>query len=305
MLAQLLRAYLRSGLRGAWRITDLAARHVPSLQMVPIEIRGYPPVYVDLRTPGMFGLFQGSPYAAPPWEVSQQALMRRLVRPGDVVFDVGANVGLLTSFLSVLVGPRGHVHTFEANSELYETLRQTVRGQRNCTLHEFGLSDADGQVLLAVPENREMASLADWTGGAVATRVCQLRALDSAVASGEVRVPDFIKCDIEGAELFMLRGARRIVDSPAAPIVLAEANAGATRALGYTSADIPRFLLDLPNAEYAVFLEESPSRWVRATEFGELNEYVLAVPASRLDRWPDLARATVITIADDGGVATA
>jgi len=303
LAARLLHAWLRSGVRGAWRATDAAARRFPSLHRVPVVVRGYPTVYVDLRIPGMTELFRRSPHDSPPWEAEQQALLRRLVRPGDVAYDVGANVGLHSVFLSVLVGPAGRVHAFEANSELYETLRRTVGGLANCTLHEFGLAEADGEMLLTIPENREMASLGAWTEGQPATtRRCALRSVDSLLAAGTLPPADVVKCDIEGAELLMLRGARRLVDTPSAPIVLAEANAGAARALGYSSGDVPRFLLELPAARYTLFVEETPSRWVRATRFGELNQYVLAVPAARLDRWPELERGTVIEVR--GGEAT-
>jgi FkbM family methyltransferase len=290
-------AYLRSGLRGGWRFAKEAAEHLQALRQVPIEVHGFPPVIVDLRLPGMIDFFANSPYVDPPWEWEHQALMRRLVMPGDVVYDVGANIGLHTAFLSVLVGPTGHVHAFEANSELYDVLRKTVAGVRNATLHEFGLSEFDEQRMLMVPENREMASFAAWTGETTASRPCDVRSLASLVTSGEVARPDFIKCDIEGAELMMLRGAVPLLARPDAPIILSEANRKAARALGYVSSEIPHFLSELSPARYSIFIEETPSRWVRATQIPELNQYVLAVPERRLGRWPGLAESNVISVA--------
>jgi FkbM family methyltransferase len=297
-LEPVMRACLRRRIRGSWRFAQFAARHLSALQKTRIEIHGSPPVVVDLRIPGMLQHFERSPYATPPWEPEQQLLMRRLVKPGDIAYDVGANVGLHMVFLSVLVGPEGHVHAFEANTELHEVLRATVAGLTNTTLHEFGLSERDEMRQLVVPENRETASLVAWSGEAATTRPCELRSLNALVASGTIARPDFIKCDIEGAELAMLRGGRSMLDSDDAPIILSEANAQAARAFGYVSNEIPRFLADLAAPRYAIFVEDTPSRWVRRTSFSELNQYILAVPEARLARWPGLAESEIITLAD-------
>jgi len=298
LIESFMRACLRRRIRGSWRFAQFAARHLSALQRTRIEIEGSPPVVVDLRVPGMLLFFENTPYAAPPWEAEQQVLMRRLVKPGDVVYDVGANIGLHTVFLSVLVGSEGHVHAFEANTELYEMLRATVAGLANTTLHEFGLSEHDETRLLVVPENREEASLVSWSGEDSTTRPCELRSLDTLVASRTIARPDFIKCDIEGAELMMLRGARSIIDAADAPIILSEANARAARAFGYVSGEIPGFLAGLTKPRYTIFVEDTPSRWVRRTSFPELNQYILAIPEARLARWPGLAESEVITFAD-------
>jgi hypothetical protein len=113
-----------------------------------------------------------------------------------------------------------------------------------------------------------------------------------------------MKCDIEGAELLMLQGARRILDAADAPIILAEANAKAARAIGYESSEIPRFLASLAEARYSIFVEESPSRWVRTTVFPELNQYILAFPEGRSTRWPELSHSDVLTIRDGSVTAS-
>ena len=113
-----------------------------------------------------------------------------------------------------------------------------------------------------------------------------------------------MKCDIEGAELLhACAGGHDLFRSPTAPILIAEANRDASRALGYRSSEIPQFLAALTEADYLIFVEEHPTRWVRTTEFPELQQYILAVPAARLDRWPGLAESRVISI-DDAGTAT-
>lgn len=303
IIDSLVRSYVRSGMRGGWRFGQLAARHLHSLQRARIDIGGSAPVIVDLRVPGMLSHLAGSPYAEPPWEPEHQALMRRIVRPGDVVYDVGANVGFHTVFLSGLVGAGGQVHAFEANPELHHMLRATLAGMENGTLHEFGLSDHDEQRMLMVPLSREMASLAAWTGDHTTALPCELRTLDQLVESGTIPPASFMKCDIEGAELLMLHGARQLLDAVDAPIILAEANSKAARAIGYVSSEIPNFLASLAKPRYLIFVEETPSRWVRTAVFPELNQYLLAFPEAQLVRWPELAHSDVLTI--QGGSVSA
>ena len=189
MLPELFRTLLRTNIRGSRRATNFAARRVKSLQSVPLVTHGYPPVYVDLRMPGAIGWFMKAPFDSPPLELEQQVLMRRLIRDGDVVFDIGANIGLYAVFFSTLVGPRGRVFAFEANPELYDVLRRTVAGLDNCELFEFGLSDAEASGSLHVPENREMASLGDWTKLKVTRQTCTLCTLDGVIARVGHRPP--------------------------------------------------------------------------------------------------------------------
>lgn len=115
--------------------------------------------------------------------------------------------------------------------------------------------------------------------------------------------PDFMKCDVEGAELLMFQRAERLLSSPRPPTILAEANATASRALGYRSSEIPYYLLSQEAAAYSNVVEEWPHRLVRTCVFPKLNRYILAVPESRLARLPDLLSASTINI-DSLGIAS-
>src|SRR5207244_9981399 len=94
LLTDLIRVYVRSKTRGSTRCTFALAQRIPALQAVPITINGDQRLYVDLRDGLSHPLLAGSPWESVPWEVDEQAVMRRLVRPGDVIFDIGAHIGL-------------------------------------------------------------------------------------------------------------------------------------------------------------------------------------------------------------------
>ena len=166
LISKLIQLYVRSGARGSTRSTFLLARHLRSLQAVPITINGRR-LFVDLRDGLSHALLAGSPWPTVPWEKDEQLIMRRLVRPGDVVFDVGAHIGVHMVLLSELATPRGCVHAFEPNPAKIPTLRRTAGVCHNTTVHAFGLSHSERQATLFVPVDESMASLRDWTSGRV------------------------------------------------------------------------------------------------------------------------------------------
>ena len=111
IIVKILRSYLRTNLRGRTRLTFLASRMLGSLQFVPIYIGDCEPFYVNLQA-GHQDLLKGSPWKTPPWEYAEQCIMRKVVAEGEVVFDIGANIGIHTVLLSKLTGPTGRLCVF-------------------------------------------------------------------------------------------------------------------------------------------------------------------------------------------------
>lgn len=137
--------------------------------------------------------------------------LSRFVKPGDVVLDVGAHKGAYTWHLAKLVGAGGRVHAFEPQPDLAARLRRGLPDA--VTVHQFALSDSNAVLPLSVPiwgsvRMQGHASLetsrpgqADEDQVEVATRVADDLGLR----------PTFIKVDIEGHELSMLRGSEKMI----------------------------------------------------------------------------------------------
>ena len=291
VLARMLRWYLRSTLRGRTRLTAIVTRHLRPLWSVPIRIQDCPPLYVDLRSGHAQYLLQGDPWTHAPREQPEQDAMRRVVARGDVVIDIGANLGIHTVLLAKLIGPDGKLFAFEPNTALLPTLRRTVAGLPNASLHTCALSDEVGRSAFFVPADDTKASLADWTDEAIdgqaREETCERRRLDDMVAEGTIARPDFIKCDVEGAELLVFRGARSVLDRPDAPIVLFEVNAHTSEGFGFSASAAKEFLESLPAARYHFFEprdDGSLPRIVALTPWCN----VLAIPQAKLSRFPGL-----------------
>ncbi len=140
-----------------------------------------------------------------------------LAKPGDVVFDVGANFGLFTRFLSEAVGREGRVFSFEPTGDMFGVLAHNCAslGLRNTEVFRTALSDRSGIREMLIPEredgtlNHYEASLAAEPGTVTCRTVTvETCTLDEFCAHHGVAQVDFIKCDVEGHELEVLDGAR-------------------------------------------------------------------------------------------------
>jgi FkbM family methyltransferase len=162
----------------------------------------------------------------------EMAALERFVGPDDHSVDIGAHLGIYTWALLQASGPQGRVTAVEPQPELASYLRRAfareIRGGR-VRVEETALGEEPGEATLSMPQeagrvNRGLASLAKQPEGAV-TLTVPVRRLDDLDLTG-VR---FVKCDVEGFELTVLRGAGTLLsrDHPVLLIEIEEAHAGA------------------------------------------------------------------------------
>ena len=145
----------------------------------------------------------------------EKSTFLRLVRNGDTVFDVGANRGVYTLLFSHLVGRHGQVHAFEpVRSTLEQLSARLSREQRhpNVTVNAMALGDREISTVMHLPAGDDgQASLRRHSAGSweqnISERIpCSMATLDRYVDDAGLGHIDFIKMDVEGAELLALRG---------------------------------------------------------------------------------------------------
>lgn len=198
-------------------------------------------------------------------EIEVGHVCRRLCRPDATIADVGGNIGT-TALAFAEVVPDGRVHVFEPAPDMLAALRTNIAlsGFGNITVHPCGLSDAPGRAHLQV-------AIAGNPGSAYATQTAtgehdiQLRTLDDALAD-EPRV-DFLKIDVEGLELKVLRGGQQLI-SRHRPAILFEVNDEALRRAGTSGKEICEYLSAMG---YRLFYVER----------GRLRDYVPEAMAKR------------------------
>ena len=296
VLAAFLKFCLASGLRGSSRLTFLLARKFKSLQEVPVQIADWSTLYIDLRMENSHALLVNAPYIKPFRELDEIRIMERFVRVSDVAFDIGANIGLHSILLSRLIGPQGRLFAFEPNPELIPALKRTISELGNATLEELALSDKNSESLLFVPPDDSMGSLADWTKDAEVgnshTVSCREYRIDDLIEKGRLPQPNFIKCDVEGAELLVFRGARQTLERPDAPLIMFEINKPASSAFGFAATAAVDFLAVLKNPNYR-FFDVISGLSLQPTDMNDSFRNVLAVPLARISFWPELQNLPV------------
>ena len=158
----------------------------------------------------------------------------KIIKPGDICWDVGANIGFYTCLLASLVEDSGAIVAFEPAARTYGYLNENVSLNQftNVTVVNKGLGDKQEQRPLYYSE----AGLAEGTAslkyadGRAASERVTLDTIDSLIP--ELPIPDFIKIDVEGYQLEVLRGAESCLKTHA-PLLIAE-----LRDVGETNRDI-------------------------------------------------------------------
>jgi len=170
-------------------------------------------------------------------------VMKRLVKPSDYVVDIGANIGCYTKILSGLVGRNGKVCSIEPVPLSFGILGYCADklGLENVELKNCALSEQDGFTVMRVPEYKEGGenyyeahirkglAESDSPGNDRDNILRELkvptRTMDSLFAGAPQKI-SFVKCDVEGHELQVFRGAYEIIkrDQPALYVEVAATN---------------------------------------------------------------------------------
>jgi FkbM family methyltransferase len=203
------------------------------------------------------------------YEQKETLFIRKTVRPGMRVLDIGANLGWFTVQMAKLVGPCGHVASFEPRSDLFHYLSRTVRENKldNVSLHNCALGDHVGEVELQWPaDGINPGGTKLKTTEVISNRMLYqktvMRVLDKEIGD-EI---DFIKIDVEGAEKLVFGGGQRIL-TQSRPIIMSELSPDALRQVSKIGFD-----------EYMALLQ---SMGYRAHQFAEHGEV-----GSLLTDWP-------------------
>jgi FkbM family methyltransferase len=192
-----------------------------------------------------------------PYLESEMCGLRALVRPGSVCIDVGSAADLYTTVLSRLAGPTGQVHSIEPLpfAHLLWARLLSARRARNVRHHCLALGTEAGTASMSVPVGRYglvtgRSYLIRDTGGPDANAefdgqvpvTVSVDRLDDFCARESISSVDFVKIDVEGAELQVLEGGKEAIEAYR-PAMLIEIEARHTARYGHSPEDIVGWLL--------------------------------------------------------------
>jgi FkbM family methyltransferase len=152
----------------------------------------------------------------------QEALVRHL-GPGDVVYDIGANLGFFSLVAARLVGPEGRVYAFEPAPENAEAIRRNAELNLvdNIVVVERAVSSRRGSARLQIVDDQSWSRLEQFGRHPDTERVLEVETvtIDELVRSGELAPAALVKIDVEGAEAAVLEGMRATIDEHRPAIV--------------------------------------------------------------------------------------
>ena len=144
------------------------------------------------------------------YEVARIRAFANMVTPGAVAYDVGANVGIYSLLASLRAGPSGRIYAFEPLERNVRYLRRhiSLNNIQNCAVFAEAVCNEEGtRSFSAAGLDSSMARLSSEGELSVPSIT-----LDSCFfGTKRLRPPDIIKIDVEGAELEVLEGARRVI----------------------------------------------------------------------------------------------
>ena len=179
------------------------------------------------------------------YEAAFDDALRRAISTGDVVWDVGANVGRYTIAFSDLVGPTGQVVAFEPVPATYGLLSAAAAGRPNCSLLQvaLGAESAISHINVMSDARAGTHSLVRNVPGASAVAVV-VEPGDQIRIDRELPAPNVIKIDVEGFEYEVLLGITDTLRLPELRAILCEVHFGALaqRGLKYHPQRIEEYL---------------------------------------------------------------
>ncbi len=206
------------------------------------------------------------------FETIESEFVRSLLQSGMTVFDLGANIGQYTLLAARSVGPTGKVHSFEPSRRMFDELCFNVGlndMSQICVLNHVAISDRRGHALLSrhAPGEEVFGSLApphrSMDRSVVGYEEVETTTLDEYVRENGISHVDFMKVDIEGAELLALQGARQLLSGRDGPTILVELADVTAQSFGHHALDLWDFLSDFG---YRMYWPGAVERGLRAME---------------------------------------
>ncbi|MDF1809282.1 MAG: FkbM family methyltransferase [Phycisphaerales bacterium] len=157
------------------------------------------------------------------YELHIQLLLNAVLKSGDRMIDIGANVGMITLHAAHLVGPNGRIDSFEPNPTCLAQLEEVISRNHieHIHVHPIGLSDAQAELELKQNDaHTGIGTFADVNpDDVVSSTIAQVKKGDDVFANDK-NAPKIIKIDVEGFEYRALKGMEQTLHSWKSMVVM-------------------------------------------------------------------------------------
>lgn len=222
-----------------------------------------------------------------------ELIKQYFIQPGDVVIDVGANIGRFTGFAAHLAGKTGKVYSFEPVVLGSRVLKAMValRRLRQVVVVEMALSHEVGTEDIVIPLRDgwmpmlPIAHLGATTRQNVWRETIRTQRLDDFCAAEHVERVDFIKCDTEGHEYFVFKGGMNIL-AQYRPTVFCEIHEQYLARHNLTPSDVFELFT---SSGYQSYLPVGQGKLLVVQGYQKPANYLFIHPSKQPDRFSQIA----------------
>jgi FkbM family methyltransferase len=192
------------------------------------------------------------------FEKNEQLFVRKFLKPGDIFFDIGANIGLFTLIGAYSVSKTGHVFAFEPCAAIYNRLLENININHfsNVKSYQMAISDKmEAHILTkSIDGYGAWNSLAHPTAGSLFDQeIVQCITIDTFVTQNKLEGKIVLmKIDIEGWELYALNGAKQTLTRNDAPDLLIEFTEINAQSAGTSCSAVYNRLLEFGYKMYSI-----------------------------------------------------
>jgi len=158
-------------------------------------------------------------------EMETMMLFSRLIRKGDFLVEIGGHIGYLSLYFAQLIGPEGNLIVFEPGSNNLPYLLKNTKSKSNISIVEKAVTDFVGIAKFYVEnlsgQNNSLLENYEYLKKNEEAANCKFESsiievpctsLDEFIIQSQLPSPSFIKIDVEGAELQVLKGMKHILE---------------------------------------------------------------------------------------------
>jgi FkbM family methyltransferase len=170
---------------------------------------------------------------------------KSIIKTGDIIFDIGANIGIYTLIASLKTGSQGKVYSFEPADWAYDRLSKNIK------LNEFsniisikkGVADYSRTADFFQCEDDAYNSIGKNPMRDVKhVNKIEITSIDDFICENNITKIDVLKIDTEGADYLVLKGAQKILQSDYPPVIFCEYNRNIKNGFDYTLEDFEQFI---------------------------------------------------------------
>ncbi len=220
------------------------------------------------------GWLYSVPYTG-TFETKETDYIKQLIKRDWVCLDIGACFGWYTVLFSQLAGNNGSIHAFEPIPDNRECLdaNLSLNGCTNVVVNNYALGEESSITQIYIPLDGVSGSLrAHATVSKCKVLDVKVSTLDQYVSNNGIGRIDFIKADIEGAELLMLKGAKETLKRYH-PILMLEIQSHSTKLFGYKPEDVFDFLHEIGYAGFYVTQQGNLELCLPGKQYHHLPDY--------------------------------